>query len=88
MNDKNRKPTQAITLRYTGTGTARTTATTENLTAARILQLAQEYGIPYPQNPQLAALLTQVKLGAEIPQSLYIALAAVLATIYQAAEQS
>lgn len=50
--------------------------------AKKILALADEYGIPLQQNEELTYLLSQVTPGEEIPESLYQAVAIVLAFVY------
>lgn len=50
--------------------------------AKKILALADEFGIPLQQNEELTYLLSQVIPGEEIPESLYQAVAIVLAFVY------
>ncbi len=87
MNQINPKPTRAVALRYSGTGAPRATAKADGLLVEKMLELAKTYDIPCHQDPQLVGLLAQVKLGAEIPPALYVAVAAVLAMVYAAAEK-
>lgn len=55
-----------------------------NLIAHTIVRLAREHGVPIVQNPPLArALYQQVKLEQVIPETLYRAVAKVLAYVYQ-----
>lgn len=55
-----------------------------NLIAHTIVRLAREHGVPVVQNPPLArALYHQVKLEQVIPETLYQAVAKVLAYVYQ-----
>jgi flagellar biosynthetic protein FlhB len=52
--------------------------------AMRIREVAKENNIPQMQAPPLArALYTHGKIGEEIPEGLYVAVAQVLAYIYQ-----
>lgn len=55
-----------------------------NLIAHTIIRVAREHGVPVVQNPPLArALYHQVKLDQVIPETLYRAVAKVLAYVYQ-----
>lgn len=55
-----------------------------NLIAQNIIRIAREHQIPVVQNPPLArALYHQVKLDQVIPETLYRAVAKVLAYVYQ-----
>ena len=55
-----------------------------DLIAARIRELATEHGVPVLQAPPLArALHRHVEIGAEVPASLYVAVAQVLTWVYQ-----
>ncbi len=55
-----------------------------NLIAQNIIRIARKHGVPVVQNPPLArALYKQVKLDQVIPETLYRAVAKVLAYVYQ-----
>jgi flagellar biosynthetic protein FlhB len=55
-----------------------------NLIAQNIIRIAREHRVPVVQNPPLArALYHQVKLDQVIPETLYRAVAKVLAYVYQ-----
>lgn len=81
-HDKN-KNINAVALRYEGKGAPRVTAKGRGLTAERILALAEEHGIPLREDPDLVYLLSQLELGDEIPATLYIAVAEVIAFAYR-----
>ena len=81
-NDKN-KNVSAVALRYEGHGAPRITAKGRGLTAERILALAKEHGIPLREDPDLVYLLSQLDLGDEIPATLYVAVAEVIAFAYR-----
>ncbi len=51
--------------------------------ADAIVQRARESGLYVHESPDLVKLLMHVKLDAEIPQELYVAIAEVLAWLYQ-----
>ncbi len=74
--------TLAVALQYSGIGAPRVTAKGGGEIARRILQLADEHGIPLHEDPQLVAVLASVKLGAEIPPALYLSVAKVIAFAY------
>jgi flagellar biosynthesis protein len=52
-------------------------------TAEKIIELAQEYGIPIYDDPLLAEALSEINPGDEIPPELYTLVAEVLAFIYR-----
>ncbi len=81
-NDKH-KNVSAVALRYEGKGAPRVTAKGHGLTAERILALAEEHGIPLREDPDLVYLLAQLDLGDEIPATLYMAVAEVIAFAYR-----
>ncbi|MGD8589278.1 MAG: EscU/YscU/HrcU family type III secretion system export apparatus switch protein [Chromatiales bacterium] len=82
MEPENNNPDLAIALHYDGQHTPRITAKGSGEQAERILQLAQEHQVPLHEEPELAALLSQVPLGEEIPEALYRAVAEVIAFAY------
>jgi flagellar biosynthesis protein len=51
-------------------------------TAARILTIAKEQGVPLQQDPVLAAALSRLDLNQEIPRELYVAVAEVLRFVW------
>lgn len=53
----------------------------------RMLQEAEQLGLPRHPDPATAALLAAVRLRTDVPQELYAALAAVLSRIYAASEK-
>lgn len=77
---------QAVAMRYDSDRDAapKLIAKGAGSTAERILALAREHGIPLYEDADLVTLLGVLDLGAEIPPSLYRALAEVLAFIYRA----
>lgn len=77
------RPARAVALRYEGRGAPRVTAKGEGSVAERILALAQEHDIPLHEDAELVGLLARLDLGDEIPASLYIAVAEVLAFAYR-----
>lgn len=78
MNEKPRIPL-AVALHYTGSGAPRVVAKGAGEVASRILETAREHNVPLQEDSGLAATLSKVELGREIPRELYVAVAHVLA---------
>jgi flagellar biosynthesis protein len=72
----------AVALRYDGRNAPRVTAKGEQLLAGRMIEAAQQAGVPLYPDPELAMVLSQVPLGEEIPDNLYKAIAEVIAFAY------
>ncbi len=85
-NDPDNMPfKQAIALHYNeqvSNPIPKVTATGQNEVAQQIIELAKEHGIPIHEDPDLAVLLSQLELYEDIPESLYRAVAEVLAFAY------
>lgn len=75
-------PETAVALLYDGDNAPRVTAKGEGKVAEEIFRLAREHDIPLQNDPQLAAVLSQIPLGDEIPEALYRAIAEVIAFAY------
>lgn len=75
----------AVALQYTGAdGAPRVLAKGRNHVAARMREVARKHGIPIVENKPLARLLHRTaKVGEEIPEALYQAVAEILAYIYR-----
>ncbi|RLJ17219.1 flagellar protein FhlB [bacterium endosymbiont of Escarpia laminata] len=80
--EKNSKPDLAIALNYDGENAPKLTAKGRGELAERILTLAEEHDVPLHEDAELAALLSQIPLGDEIPEALYRAIAEVIAFAY------
>ncbi len=78
---KEKEPT-AIALHWDGTTTPTVTASGSGELARRIIEMAQELGIPVREEPALAEALAALELGEEIPEPLYRAVAEVIAFAY------
>ncbi len=76
------KPDVAVALLYDGENAPRITAKGRGELAEQIIALAEEYGVPLHGDAELAALLSQIPLGDEIPESLYVAIAHVISFAY------
>jgi flagellar biosynthesis protein len=79
------KKRTAIALSYQGDKdpAPRVTATGQGTMAERIIELAKENGLPIREDPDLAAALSALDLGASIPVELYGVIAEVLAWSYK-----
>ncbi|HIJ22500.1 MAG: flagellar protein FhlB [Gammaproteobacteria bacterium] len=78
----------AVALRYEGDGAPRVTATGKGLIAEQIIEIAKEHDVPLYEEPELVQLLSAVELNNEIPETLYIAVAEVIAFAYQLSGKS
>ena len=77
----------AVALKYEATSAPRVTAIGRGETAQRIIESAQQNGVPLSDNPALAEALSRVPLDREIPESLYRAVAEVLTYILRTSGQ-
>jgi flagellar biosynthesis protein len=74
----------AIALRYLqGEDNApRIVASGRGYVAKKILEQAQEHGVPIQENPEVAHLLAGLEIGQEVPTELYQVVAEVLTFVY------
>jgi flagellar biosynthesis protein len=72
----------AVALRYDGAGAPQVTAKGKGAVAEQILKLAREHGVPLYEDGALVELLSRLDMGEEIPRSLYVAVAQVIAFAY------
>jgi len=75
-------PDRAVALLYDGDNAPRITAKGEGALARQILELAEKHNIPLQGDPELAAILSQIPLGDEVPEALYRAIAEVISFAY------
>ena len=75
---------KAVALRYDAqqNSAPRIAAKGQGLIADRIIEIAKENDVPIQEDADLTALLSKLDAGVEIPESLYKAVAEVLAFIY------
>lgn len=76
------KPLMAIALQYDGENAPIVTASGEGDIAEEIIRIAKEHGVPLREDMMLAALLSELELGEEIPPLLYRVVAEVIAYAY------
>lgn len=78
------KRTLAVALKYSpGDAAPTVVAKGRGLIANEIISRARENGIFVHESPELVALLSQVDLDQHIPPQLYVAIAELLAWLYQ-----
>ncbi|RAI45129.1 EscU/YscU/HrcU family type III secretion system export apparatus switch protein [Rhodoplanes roseus] len=71
----------AIALHYEAPGAPRVVAKGRGAIGEKIIETARAAGVPIEENAGLAAALSDVELGDEIPEELYRAVAEVLTFI-------
>lgn len=76
------EPLRAIALQYDGDNAPVITATGEGDIAQEIIRIAKEHGVPLREDVMLAALLSDLELGEEIPPLLYRVIAEIIAYTY------
>ena len=81
---KPRRP-KAVAVRYEAEQDAapRVVAKGAGTVAERIIAVAQEHGVHVHEDPDLVAVLSKLDLDTQIPESLYRAVAEVLAFVYR-----
>lgn len=84
MKDEENNPV-AVALQYDGKRAPRVTATGRGEIAAEIMRIAREHNVPFYEDIELVGLLARLDLGDEIPETLYLAVARVIAFAYQIA---
>jgi len=85
MDSKKHKQTQkAVALKYVpGQNQApKVTAKGSGALAQKIIELAREHGVPIKEDPALVQVLAQLDFYEEIPPSVYVVVAEILAFIY------
>lgn len=79
MNDSIKK---AVALYYDGEAAPTVSATGQDDIAEQIIALAREYNVPLYENAELVGILSTLDLGDSIPESLYLAIAEIIAFAY------
>ncbi|MGE3910740.1 MAG: EscU/YscU/HrcU family type III secretion system export apparatus switch protein [Chloroflexota bacterium] len=79
------EPRQAVALTYDpeNADAPVVTAAGQGLVAEEIIRRAREAGVPVTEDVRLAAVLSQIDVGAMIPPELYTVVAEVLAYVYR-----
>lgn len=78
----------AVALRYDmeAGGAPHVTAKGRGLIAEQILEIAREHDVHIHHSPELLEVLIRLELGDEIPESLYRAIAEIIAFTYELAQ--
>lgn len=71
----------AVALKYEAPHAPRVTAIGRGAVAERMIEMAEQSGVPLSDNPALADALSKIPLDQEIPENLYRAVAEVLTYI-------
>jgi flagellar biosynthesis protein len=81
---KQRQTPKAVALKYVpGQNQApKVTAKGSGPLAQKIIELAREHGVPIKEDPALVQVLAQLDFYEEIPPSVYVVVAEILAFIY------
>ena len=82
MNKTATGNTRAVALQYDGYSAPVVSAKGNGIVAEAIIELARQHDIPVQERPELVKFLAQVDLGDEIPETLYVAVAEVIAFAY------
>lgn len=80
MNDKEK---QAAALFYDGKNAPTISAAGRGDIAEQIIAIAREHEIPLFENAELLKLLSTIGVGEEIPETLYLCIAQVIAFAYK-----
>ncbi|HUH39059.1 MAG TPA: EscU/YscU/HrcU family type III secretion system export apparatus switch protein [Spongiibacteraceae bacterium] len=74
---------EAVALQYDGRRAPTVTAHGSGELAEQIIAIAREQEIPLFENPALLSLLAEIGLGEEIPETLYLCVAQIIAFAYR-----
>ncbi|MGK0442225.1 MAG: flagellar biosynthesis protein [Pseudohongiellaceae bacterium] len=78
-----KKEKKAVALFYDGSNAPSVTAEGEGDIAEQIIALAREHNVPLFENASLLELLAEIGIGEEIPETLYLCIAQVIAFAYK-----
>jgi len=73
----------AVALNYDGKSAPKISAKGEDELAKKIVEIANEHGIPLYHDEKLARTLSKLDLGSEIPEQLYLTIAEIIAFAYK-----
>lgn len=85
MSTEDKKPIQAIALRYTEEKDVapKVVAKGSDYMAEKILSAAKQHSVPIYKNKTLTSMLMAIEIDRQIPPELYHAVAEVLAYVYR-----
>lgn len=87
-NESSNKPREiAVSLLYDGYRAPTVTAKGEGDVARKIMEVARDNEVPIYQNAPLTSLLSKVDLNMEVPESLYVVVAEIIAFAYRLKDQ-
>lgn len=72
----------AVALEFDGENTPIVNARGVGPIAEKIISIAQQHGVPLQNDSELVEILSDLNLGDEIPENLYLAIAEVIAFAY------
>ena len=72
----------AVALEYDGENTPTVSASGIGTVAEKILEIANQHGIPLQQDRELVEILAELDIDSEIPENLFRAVAEVIAFAY------
>ena len=83
MTEKEKRK-QAVALRYRPDKDVapRVAAKGSGLVAEKIIELARKHGIPVKDDPDLLEVLSKLEIEEEVPPTVYVAVAELLAFVY------
>ncbi len=75
---------KAVALKYKAgdSSVPKVAATGKGLIAEKIIELAIKHGIPVKDDPDLVEVLSKLEINDEIPATVYVAVAELLAFVY------
>ncbi|NNE62508.1 MAG: hypothetical protein HKN34_00355 [Gammaproteobacteria bacterium] len=79
----NTQPRFAVAIEYDGKQAPVVTARGHHETAEEILQIAKQKNIPVHEDEALSILLSQLDIGDNIPDTIYVVIAEVLSFAYR-----
>lgn len=77
------QPPKAVALVYDGESAPTLSAKGDWQVAEEIIRIAQENDVPIFENEELVELLSNLELGDEIPEVLYLAIAEIIVFAYK-----
>ncbi|MCP3909101.1 MAG: flagellar biosynthesis protein FlhB [Oceanicoccus sp.] len=83
MSDFEKPDKKAAALHYDGKNTPTVTAAASGVLAEEIIEIARQHDIPLFENEALLKLLVDIGVGEEIPETLYLCIAQVIAFAYK-----
>lgn len=88
MNTSLPSPQRRVTLRLAGPGDDKPTPALPPEALETLFARANALGIPLHRDPHIGAVLAALRLRDDVPTLLYAAAAAVLACVYDAADET